>query len=375
MRRATTVAVFGHTGRGGYGHQLDQAFVGLPDVTIVAVADPDDAGRAEAQDRIGALRAYADYRTLLAEERPDIVVVAPRWPGEHRAMTLAALAAGAHVYCEKPLAISLAEADEIIEAADRYGRLLAHALPFVHESRAAYLLDPARLRELVGEVLEIDGLTKWDTRGGGEDFLILGLHFADMMRRMVGDARWCEASVRTQGGPARREGASSGDEPVGPVLGESIVATYGNDAGVPMRIRSHRAGITDRAKHPYRLEVRGTRGMLLLRAPYADHSVWYLPEPVFRPGVEGAWRRLPTQETPTYAQYHQRAARDLLDAVRTGRPPRCTGRDGLRALEMIHAAYVAHLAGARIPLPLTDRRHPLDGVQATATASAVTRDR
>ena len=70
------VAIIGHTGRGDYGHNVDQAFVGVAGATIVALADPDDAGRQEALQRTGALKGYADYRQMLAEERPDIAVIA-----------------------------------------------------------------------------------------------------------------------------------------------------------------------------------------------------------------------------------------------------------------------------------------------------------
>lgn len=72
-------AVIGDTGRGGYSHGLDVCFAGLRGVEVVAVADPDEASRAAARSRIGAARAYAGYREMLARERPDIVSVAPSW--------------------------------------------------------------------------------------------------------------------------------------------------------------------------------------------------------------------------------------------------------------------------------------------------------
>src|SRR5688500_1272875 len=93
-------AVIGHTGRGGYGHQVDVALAGLPEVEVVAVADPDPEGRERAAARCGAARAYASYRYMLDRERPDLVAVATRWVDEHEAMLLAAIGAGAHVYCE-----------------------------------------------------------------------------------------------------------------------------------------------------------------------------------------------------------------------------------------------------------------------------------
>src|SRR5437867_12284268 len=88
-------AVMGHTGRGDYGHGLEVIFRDLPGVEVVALADPDAAGREAAAKRAGALRSYADYRELLEKERPQLVSVAPRWTDQHQAMALAALKAGA----------------------------------------------------------------------------------------------------------------------------------------------------------------------------------------------------------------------------------------------------------------------------------------
>ena len=60
------VAIIGHTGRGNYGHFLDRSFEGVEDTAVVALADPDDDGRASAMERTGAKSCYADYREMLA---------------------------------------------------------------------------------------------------------------------------------------------------------------------------------------------------------------------------------------------------------------------------------------------------------------------
>src|SRR5262245_7802089 len=71
-------AIIGSTGKGDYGHGLDQAFAGLePQVDVAGIADPDEAGRARAAARARAQRQYADYREMLDRERPNLVVVAP----------------------------------------------------------------------------------------------------------------------------------------------------------------------------------------------------------------------------------------------------------------------------------------------------------
>src|SRR4051812_17683076 len=119
--------VIGHTSRGDYGHGLDVVFTGHPQCELVGLADPDEAGRAKAVERTKAPRSYADYRQMLAKEKPQIVAVAMRQTDQHVAMALAAFDIGAHVIMEKPIASSCAEADQILAAADRAKRKIAVA--------------------------------------------------------------------------------------------------------------------------------------------------------------------------------------------------------------------------------------------------------
>ena len=67
------IAIIGDTNDGGCGHSLDQAFVGVEGAEIVALADPDEAGRADFMERTGAGTGYTDYTEMLKVERPDIV--------------------------------------------------------------------------------------------------------------------------------------------------------------------------------------------------------------------------------------------------------------------------------------------------------------
>ena len=72
-------AVIGRTGRGDYGHGLDVAVLSHPKLKLVAVADEDTQGRAQAAKRLGVERSYDDYRAMLEREKPQFVVVGPRW--------------------------------------------------------------------------------------------------------------------------------------------------------------------------------------------------------------------------------------------------------------------------------------------------------
>src|SRR3954454_20930219 len=121
-RKNYRVAIIGHTGHGNFGHEWDAAWTSFPNVEVVGVADPDEAGRAKAVQRSHARKGYADYHEMLKAEKPDIVTVCPRWLDRRVAMVTAAVDAGAHVLMEKPFARSLEDADTMVAAAERRGR-------------------------------------------------------------------------------------------------------------------------------------------------------------------------------------------------------------------------------------------------------------
>ena len=109
-------AVIGDSDRGGYGHNLHRMWGLRPDIETVALSDPNSEGRAKHAAECGAGRTYADYREMLAKEKPDVVAVGPRWTVDHEDYLAACAETGAHGIVEKPLAADLATADKIVEA-------------------------------------------------------------------------------------------------------------------------------------------------------------------------------------------------------------------------------------------------------------------
>ncbi|MFN2461443.1 MAG: Gfo/Idh/MocA family protein [Candidatus Velthaea sp.] len=101
-----------------------------PAFEVVAMASPTNAEPVAAERRIP--RAFASTQAMLAEVELDVVSIASP-PFDHYPSVLAALAAGAHVLCEKPFALSVAHAEEMVAAATRAGVACAVA----HEFRYA----------------------------------------------------------------------------------------------------------------------------------------------------------------------------------------------------------------------------------------------
>ncbi len=358
---ALRAAVIGHTGRGDYGHGLDRIFAGRQGISLVAIADADNAGREQSQRRTSALRAYADYRAMLERERPDLVCVAPRQADQHEAMLLASLAAGAHVFCEKPLVCSPDQADRVLAAAAERGRRVAVA----HQMRlhpavtaVANLLAEGRL----GELVHLRGWGKQDQRAGGEDLMVLGTHVFDLMRLLAGEARWCSARVTTGGRPITADDGRLTRDNVGLVAGDEIEAHFGFDRGVT-------ASFTSRAKlraHAgwWGLEVIGSQGSARIladippRARLLATTGWQAT-----PRVD-QWQLVPDcADEPADAGAFDRANGRLVDdwlaSIAAGRQPRCSAADGAAAVEMVAAVYRAAIDARQTALPLAERAHPL----------------
>jgi predicted dehydrogenase len=87
----------------------------LPDVELIALAEPDSDRRQEASRCVQAAQVYADYRDLLKMRDLDAVIVSVP-TAFHAEVAIAAMQLGKHVYLEKPVAASLSEADKIVSA-------------------------------------------------------------------------------------------------------------------------------------------------------------------------------------------------------------------------------------------------------------------
>tara|TARA_Y100001934_G_scaffold293_1_gene349 strand:- start:6926 stop:8110 length:1185 start_codon:yes stop_codon:yes gene_type:complete len=361
-------AIIGHTGAGNFGHRMDLVFNGLPNVEVVAVADPHDAGRAKAKANSKATRDYADYREMLAKEKPDLVAVAPRWSGEHHAMTMAALNVGAHVYLEKPFTMTLAEADEILQFAARKQRKIAVA----HVTRMAPIvirLQKALKEGLIGDVLEIHAVGKMGSRAGGQDMMVLGLHVFDIVRLFGGDVAWCHARIR-QGGKAAKlsDAKESPSDRVGPVLGDDISAQFAMNTGINATFRSRRG--LEKAAGPFGLEIIGSEGVIRFKSGVTP-TISHLSGPsriassrsenwmTWTGGVSPA-DEAEVDGLTGYDAAHRRAVSDWLQAIEQYREPLASGQRAMKAIEMAHGVFQSGIEGRRIDFPLANRAHPLE---------------
>lgn len=113
-------------------------------VELAAFADPEPARHKEMAKLYGHMKGYAHYADMLAKEKPDVVSVCA--PNKfHAEAVIAALEAGCHVLCEKPMATTLKEADAMAAAAKAARRKLM--VGYTHR----LFTGPKRCKELLHE--------------------------------------------------------------------------------------------------------------------------------------------------------------------------------------------------------------------------------
>ena len=351
------------------GHDTHLAFRGLPNAEVVALADSNTEKIEERMAAIRAKRHYTDFIEMFDREKPDIAVLTSRSPVDHYTQIRAAAERGIHVLCEKPMTNDLKEADELIRLAEKHNVKIAVALLARH---ALVFRTMKRMIEegAIGTPLTFYGRGKEDERGGGEDMVVLGTHILDLGCFLFGNPESVFAEVSVDGRPLRRSDRSITKEPLGPVAGDNVFATLHFSNGV--------RGIFESRKGLFRKQVRmgvsvaGTEGILSVR--YDNDRKLRLSRTPFPPEDESVYEEVPLIETRTipgaevpdfgYLKYftdnNRFAAWDLMRAIEEDRQPEANAYNARTTLEIINGVYASQLAGRVIPLPLKDRKHPLE---------------
>lgn len=180
----------------GWDGELRQAFEEAPGLfEVAAICDnrPDRLAHAAGflKDHVGVSpQSFPDYTQMLAEAGLDAVYIAS--PNHlHREMAVRCFEAGCDVLCEKPMATSLADADAMIAAARRHGRILALAMQMHYRKRyhrVAELIREGRIGEPVmawcmefrGPYAEIKDWV-WETAKSGGALVEKNCHHADIL--------------------------------------------------------------------------------------------------------------------------------------------------------------------------------------------------
>jgi predicted dehydrogenase len=363
------VAVIGRTGRGDWGHAIDELWMNQEAASVIAAADEDDLGLAAVAKRHGLADAavFRDWRGMLAKTKPDVVAICMRHVDCHAEMAIAAAEAGARgIFMEKPFVATPAEADAVIAACEKAGTKLQVA--FVNRHAATYGVIRDLIEEgKIGKLLELRARGKEDARGGGEDLVVLGCHVLDLMASLGGAPQWCQATATAGGLLITKADAVAGPEGIGLIAGDSINAMVGlADGPVGYFASSRNAGLKQPA---FGITLVGSTGAIHIRPDNVPHA-WLRRGPLWRTDKEIPWQPIGPEglldaapsdvdRTAERASWGRRAVADLVDAITNDREPETGMYAGRTVVEMTAAIFASALSGQRITWPLVERTNPL----------------
>jgi myo-inositol 2-dehydrogenase / D-chiro-inositol 1-dehydrogenase len=337
-----------------------ESFKILPEeAEVVAVASP-TPGNAERFARKHSLpRFFTDYRQLLAE--PDIEMITIAAPNAlHAQMTLDAANAGKHVVCEKPLCMTLEEADLMIETCRRQGVLLMYAEELFFTPKyvkAKQMADEGAF----GKVYLVKQTEKhfgphapwfWDvSRSGGGVFMDMGCHGIAFcwwfLNRPKIKSVLCHMGTYVHADKTRGEDDSL------------CILDFENGAkGIVEDSWARRGGMEDR------IEVYGEGGVT-----YADLHMGNALPTFSEYGYGYAVEKAPTTKGWTWPVFEElwnygfpQEMRHFARCVRGKDQPQCTGEDGRAVQEVLLAGYQSAGLGAKVALPFRPQgvKRPID---------------
>jgi predicted dehydrogenase len=337
MKRVNVATLsFGHF----HAYSYTRAVKELPGANLVAVAD-EDPGRAKEAGQRYNVDYYLDYHDVLRRDDVDAVVVTSE-NTKHAKMAIDAAEAGKHILCEKPMATTLADADNMMRAAQTAGRTFQMCFVMRYHA-ASRLIKDVLDKGQIGKIVAITGTNhlKWLEQiqtgffarpelSGGGSVMDHTVHLSDMMR-------WYTKSE------ARR---------VYTTIGKNIHTEIPveDNALTMIDFRNGAVGTIDgswsRSAPWYMwgdmtLEIIGTEGLLLLDA---FRQVVYVTQ------ADPPNNRLEWNYWGCDAD--KEMVRSFVDCILEGKKPTAGAFDGRQGTEITAACYESAKRGAPVNLPL-----------------------
>lgn len=329
---------------------------------VVALADTDAARLERAASDWGVATAVPTVEDLLALDLDVVDLCTPPWL--HAEQVLAALEAGRHVVCEKPLAPSLAEVDRIVEAAERSTALAMPVFQYRFAAGAqrlrvlveAGLCGPLRLATSETawtrgpDYFEVPWRGRWATEGGGA-VLSHATHLHDLVTWLGGPARSVSALAATLVNDVETEDTAAAvvelDQGAGAAAAIASLAVTLGSATEISRLRFCYERVTaESSTEPY--------------DPGAEPWEFTFADEATAAAAEVAW----ASATPVAPGYEGQL-RSFHAAITSGAPLPVTLADARAAVELVTAWYSSARTGRRVQLPL-GREAPLYGSLAPA---------
>jgi len=327
-----------------------EVFKELPDTQLTAVCDI-NIERAQKIARELQIEAYQDYHQMMQKEKPDLVSVLTD-SGSHAAVVIDIAKYGAHVVVEKPMALTLQDADKMIWACDEHQVKLfvvkqnRYNLP-VQKLKEA--LDQGRFGKLVMGTVRVRWCRTqayydqdkwrgtWEHDGGV--FANQASHHVDLLEWMMGDVDTVYAKTATQ-----------------------LVDIETEDTGVAiLKFHNGALGVIEAttATRPKDLEgsisILGEKGSVEIGGfAVNEMKIWNFTEP--HEGDRDVLENYRENPPSVYGFGHYEYMKNVVECIRTGKKALVDGLEGRRSLELINAIYESAETAREVPLRFTPKK-------------------
>jgi scyllo-inositol 2-dehydrogenase (NAD+) len=299
----------------------------IPGSKLVAVSDVNEEAATTLAAELGVSKKYSRYEDLIGDaEVEGVVIVSPT--STHQEIVAAAASKGKAIFCEKPLSISLAAAEEMQRTVEQTG--VFFQMGFMRRFDKGYLAAKRKIEEgAIGKPVVFKSSSRdpyrpsleyLDPAHSGGLFIDCGIHDLDLARWYMGDI----ASVYSIGGTlAYPEMKAIGD------IDNAITSLYFT-SGALGTIDLSRNGVYG---YDIRTEILGTEGTL---------KIGYLREtPILVMNNKGITHDTVPYFTERFEQAYITQLQDFVENVIEGKPPAVTCADGVAALQASAAATLS----------------------------------
>jgi predicted dehydrogenase len=296
------------------------------------------------------IAVYEDYREMLAKQKPDIVTIATE-SGKHLEIALSCIEAGCHVICEKPMALSVRDADKMITAAKKNKRKLAVCFQNRFNApiqRLRTALEAGRFGKILHGMVQIRWNRNeayyaeapwrgtWEQDGG--TLMNQCTHGIDLLQWMMG-----ENAVRVQAQTRRF---------LRPIEAEDFGAAI-------LEFKSGAVGIIEGSADVFptnineTLSIFGEKGSVVVGGLAVNRiDVWRFADAQSVGDTEEKVLNPNEKDPPTvYGFGHTALFKDFVEAIEADREPIISGENGKKALEIILAIYKSQKTGKPVDLP------------------------
>lgn len=308
------------------------AYTDNPRTDLAAAADISPEKLEKFGKRWGVQKLYADYKELLAKEKVDILSICT-WNTTHLAILEEAARRNVKaVFCEKPISISLEQADRMVNIARDHGM----ALFINHRRRWDDLYN--KLRDYIhqGSLGAIQQVSCYYNAGVANT----GCHLFDALRMLLGEARRVTAWYR--------DDASVKDPDMDGYL------VFENN--VPVCVQS----LAVKNYAVFELDIYGTLGRIRIESNGFQLSYWKKHGSKRYKGLSELALQKPPIDLCGPAMFRN-AVKNIVDCLDGKVKPQCSSEDGMKALEIITAFHLSAQSGNKtVELPLKNRAYTIE---------------